>query len=91
MKNWYQSKTIWTNGLTVAAGAAAALANVDWLNGKIAALALAAAGSANILLRFVTTSPVAGVLLKEENPVPEVIHRHIVEVVKGDINHETTN
>jgi len=83
MKTWYRSKTIWANGLTVAAGAAVAVSNVDWINNKVAALALSAAGSFNILLRFVTTSPVAGALLKEE-AIPEVIHRHIVEVVKNE-------
>jgi len=81
MRAWYQSKTVWVNSFTVAAGTTIALSNVSWIssNPKLSAAILTATGVINILLRFLTNSPIINIFLPEESE-PPIIYRHVVEL-----------
>lgn len=58
-KEWYFSKTIWANLLTIIASAGVALCGVDLgiTDHEIDAIAVGAVAVANIVLRLLTTQP----------------------------------
>lgn len=60
MKRWFQSKTVWVNGLTVLAGTIGYLAGHDLIqdNASFLALLVAVQGGVNVILRFVTVKPI---------------------------------
>jgi hypothetical protein len=64
VKHWYQSKTVWINALTIAAGLplvveeiSAAVGGVALLPESLAKYLLVGAGVANIVLRRLTDEP----------------------------------
>lgn len=67
MKQWYLSKTIWVNLLTMVIGGVTAMSQSSVVAEHPALTAAVAAiiGGVNVLLRFVTDSPVAKLFLKE--------------------------
>lgn len=58
MKSWYQSKTIWINFLTLAAGLLVAISNEQWIMENYSGCILATIGLVNICLRFTTDKAV---------------------------------
>lgn len=59
-KAWWQSKTIWTAGLTVAAGVLSWILGQEWIaeHPQLVSVLLAALGISNAILRIVTGRPV---------------------------------
>lgn len=57
----WQSKTIWVNGLTLAAGVLSLVAGSDLIAAfpRAAAAVVTTLGVVNVALRFVTTTPIA--------------------------------
>jgi hypothetical protein len=60
MKKWFQSKTVLVNGLMLCAGIVGYLVGDDIIkdNESLLALLVAIQGGVNVILRFVTTTPI---------------------------------
>ena len=60
-KNWWQSKTIWVNGITLLIALGTAAMGQDFIKDHPAIVSgiVAALGFLNVILRFVTTTAVA--------------------------------
>lgn len=74
MKPWYLSKTLWINIFTVFLGLFTYVSGLSWVteNPGLSSLILSMVGGTNILLRFVTTSPIIASLMepvKVEKPI----------------------
>jgi hypothetical protein len=60
MKNWWQSKTVWVNVLTVLMGVVGFMAGHEVIKAhpEFVAVLIAAQGGVNVLLRFFTGKPI---------------------------------
>lgn len=60
MKKWFQSKTVWVNGLMLLAGSIAYLVGQDLIQNQegLLAMLIAVQGGVNVILRFVTVEPI---------------------------------
>ena len=58
MKKWYQSKTIWINLLTLAAGLLVVVSNEQWIMNDYSGYVLGVIGFVNCALRFTTNEGV---------------------------------
>ena len=61
MKSMWKSRTLWINGLVLCAGIVGYLVGDDLIkdNESLLALLIAVQGGVNVILRFVTTTPIA--------------------------------
>lgn len=61
MKSMWKSRTLWINGLVLCAGIVGYLVGDDLIkdNESLLALLIAVQGGVNVILRFVTTKPIA--------------------------------
>lgn len=58
MKSVFQSKMMWVNGLTLAAGVLVVIQDTSWVMQSYGGLILAAIGIVNMVLRLVTNKAI---------------------------------
>lgn len=58
MKSMFQSKMMWVNGLTLAAGVLVVLQDTSWLMTSYGGIILSMLGVTNMLLRLVTKTAI---------------------------------